>query len=115
MFVVTHVVSAVPLAWLPRLAACVGALVCAVPRLRRVALANLRVAFPEKNEADRRRIGRAAAANMVLTGLEFLWFARHPHQLKAIIDELEVQTGRQIMTVADIETATENSSTEKTE
>lgn len=86
VFLLTLVVSTVPLAWLPRLASCVGFLLWAVPSMRRLALANLQTAFPEKPEPERRRIGRAAAGNMVLIFFEFLWFARHPHRLKTLVD-----------------------------
>ncbi len=56
------------------------------PRPRRIILANLAVAFPEKTPDERRTVGRASCRNIALTFLEFLWFARHPHRLKAKVD-----------------------------
>ncbi|MEE9240422.1 MAG: lysophospholipid acyltransferase family protein [bacterium] len=41
-----------------------------VPRRRNVALMNLRIAFPEMDEKERRKVARASCRSFVLTGLE---------------------------------------------
>ncbi len=58
--------------WMQRgLAALLGETIFwCVPRRRRTALANLRVAFPEMAEDARRRIARASCRSFILTGLE---------------------------------------------
>ncbi len=63
-----------------------GRLLFRLPPQRRLILANLAVAFPEKTAVERVRIGRDSARNLILTFLEFLWFARHPHRLKSNVD-----------------------------
>jgi KDO2-lipid IV(A) lauroyltransferase len=55
-------------------------------KTRRVTLANVAVAFPEKSAAERTAIARASCRNIALTFLEFLWFARHPQRLRAKVD-----------------------------
>ena len=45
-------------------------------RDRRIALANLALAFPDRTPADRRRIARRSLQNFALVVLDLLWFAR---------------------------------------
>ncbi|MBT3380961.1 MAG: lysophospholipid acyltransferase family protein [Lentisphaerae bacterium] len=53
---------------------------------RQLAVANLTVAFPEWEDARRTEVFRESRVHAVLTGLEFLWFSRHPDRLAAAID-----------------------------
>ncbi len=45
-----------------------------VPRRRRIALMNLRIAFPEMDEKDRKKVARASCRSFVLTALESVKF-----------------------------------------
>lgn len=44
-----------------------------IPQLGRVSMQNLRAAFPEKSEAERKRIALRSLENLCLTAFEFLW------------------------------------------
>jgi Kdo2-lipid IVA lauroyltransferase/acyltransferase len=54
----------IPHRWLAALGAALGALVWTLGIRRRVALENLRLAFPEKSEAERREIARSTYRNL---------------------------------------------------
>lgn len=86
MFALVSVVARLPRHWLAGLAGVVGRALFAVPAVGRLMLTNLAIAFPDKAETERRVIGGAATAGMLLTFFEFIWFARHPEQLRAAID-----------------------------
>ncbi|MCQ2396723.1 MAG: lysophospholipid acyltransferase family protein, partial [Lentisphaeria bacterium] len=47
---------------------------------RRVTSANLAVAFPEKSDAERRRIARASIMHLILLGFDWLHQLKHPHE-----------------------------------
>lgn len=65
----------------------VGAVAYALGIRRAVALDNLRHAFPEKTEGERRRIARAAYANMALAAVEALCADRlSSEELEASVD-----------------------------
>ncbi len=70
------ILSALPGRVLRGLAYLVGLLAWTLGIRRRVALENLRHAFPEKTEAERRRIARGAYVNMALAALEALTSSR---------------------------------------
>lgn len=71
------VFAALPPALALRLGAGIGALLYLVAaRARRVALFNLRLAFPEKSSAERRRILRASCRNLGRLGAEFCHLPR---------------------------------------
>ena len=66
---------------------------------RRLVLANLALAFPEKDAAERHRIGRESVVHAVWNGIDFARSARHPeaiHQRVAISDRMheDFQVGR---------------------
>lgn len=83
-----------------------GQLACILGRLLRVLgrsqqrlmLANLHAAFPDWPAGRHADVARAATRNMVLTGLEFLWFTRHPQRLCAHVDMDQVE-GAEILAV----------------
>ena len=58
------IVSRIPRRWLEAFGVAVGTLVWALGIRRRVVLDNLRLAFPEKTEAERRAIARATFVNL---------------------------------------------------
>jgi KDO2-lipid IV(A) lauroyltransferase len=62
----------VPRGWLDALGAALGALVHALGIRRKVVLSNLRLAFPEKSEAERRDIARRTYRNLGRMVFEFL-------------------------------------------
>jgi KDO2-lipid IV(A) lauroyltransferase len=61
----------------------------AVPLRRSVVLANLRLALPELDAADRRRVARGVLAHVATTVLELLWTGPRRHQ--ALVDSVEVE------------------------
>ena len=79
-------VGCLPYRALPRFARMLALALRCVPSFRKLTLANLAVAFPEKSRAERRRIWRENCAHLALTFLEFLWFDRHPERLKTLVD-----------------------------
>ncbi len=83
---VASLAGILPRATLSPLAAITAALMGLWPPARRQALANLAIAFPELNPAARRRLAASSRRNLILTFLEFLWFSRHPEQLKPAVD-----------------------------
>ena len=64
MRILGWLVSRIPRRWLDAFGAFLGTLVWALRVRRRVVLDNLRLAFPEKTEAERRAIGRATLVNL---------------------------------------------------
>jgi KDO2-lipid IV(A) lauroyltransferase len=58
------IVSRIPRRWLEVFGAALGALVWGLRIRRRIVLENLRLAFPEKSEAERRAIARATFLNL---------------------------------------------------
>ncbi|MCX8004649.1 MAG: lysophospholipid acyltransferase family protein [Burkholderiaceae bacterium] len=77
----------------------------AVPR-RRVALANLRVCFPQWSEARRRQVARACFRNMARALLDHAVLARAPREVLAGyvraegVEHLRVQDGRPLLLIA---------------
>ncbi len=63
-----------------------GALFFLVPPVRKLMIANLKLAFPEKDIREIKRIGSESAKNTVLTALELFWFARHPRRLDDLVE-----------------------------
>jgi KDO2-lipid IV(A) lauroyltransferase len=63
-----------------------GAVLHALPRTRRVILANLAVAFPEMSEPERRRLARRNATSQMMTFLEFIWFVGRHQALAEKVD-----------------------------
>lgn len=60
----------------------VGRVVFAWPGARRLMTANVAAAFPGKSAAEARGIARESFANIVLTVLDFFWFAGRPDRLE---------------------------------
>jgi len=61
--------------------AVIGRLMFLIPPFRKLVLANLRVAFPDYDEARRRQIGRDSFVNLIRTLLEFFWFTNRPDRI----------------------------------
>jgi KDO2-lipid IV(A) lauroyltransferase len=60
-----------------------------IPSCRNLVMSNLKVAFPEKSEAERIRIGRAALKNTILIVLEFSWFSGSAKRIKKYVSHPE--------------------------
>jgi KDO2-lipid IV(A) lauroyltransferase len=69
-----------PMAWFA------GLFLRATPKFRKLVMANLRVAFPEREESELRRIMIENATLTPLTVLELFWFSTHPKALDTLID-----------------------------
>jgi KDO2-lipid IV(A) lauroyltransferase len=67
-----RLVARIPRRWLAAIGAALGALLWALGIRRRVALANLALAFPEKSEAERREIGRRTYRRLGESVFDFL-------------------------------------------
>lgn len=62
-----------------------GFFVYAVPSLRMLIIANLKVAFPEKESREIRQIARKSCTNVVLFGMEFFWFTNRHDKLAELM------------------------------
>jgi KDO2-lipid IV(A) lauroyltransferase len=92
-----RIVSLIPRSWLSALGAALGALVWALHVRRRIVLDNLRLAFPEKPEADRRAIARATFVNL---GRMISDFVRLPFLGEAELESIFVYEGREVLDAA---------------
>jgi len=63
-----------------------------LPRLRRVAEVNLRIAFPEWSEAQRKTVERGMLRNLGWMAAEFAWFPKHS---KENIEDVVVLDGHE--------------------
>jgi len=73
--------------------AVVGQILFWVPPFRKLVLANLRVAFPDYNDARIRQIGRDSFVNLIRTLLEFFWFTGAPERiLRHVIIDPDAQS-----------------------
>ncbi len=68
------------------LSSAAGAVLFAIPIIRRLIIANIRTAFPEKDRAEVRRLARENCSNIVLTVLEFLWFSGKSREIRDLVD-----------------------------
>jgi KDO2-lipid IV(A) lauroyltransferase len=83
-------ISRIPRRWLEAFGAALGALVWALRIRRRVVLDNLRLAFPEKTEAERLRIAKDTFLNL---GRMISDFARLPFAPKEDLERIFVYEG----------------------
>ncbi len=90
-------VSRIPRRWLEAFGAALGTLVWALRIRRRVVLDNLRLAFPEKPEAERRRIARATFVNL---GRMIADFVSLPFLRKEELERIFVYDGREVLEAA---------------
>ncbi len=63
-----------------------GTLMYWIPGFGSLCVENLRAAFPEKPEAEIRRIARESLCNLVRTLCEFFWVTSHPDRFEELID-----------------------------
>jgi KDO2-lipid IV(A) lauroyltransferase len=81
-----------PLKLLRVTAAMSGFLLFRIPPFRKLIIANIKTAFPEKTDCEIRKIASANARHLALTVLEFFWFAGKEKVLESITDETGVET-----------------------
>jgi KDO2-lipid IV(A) lauroyltransferase len=62
-----------------------GFILYLIPPFRKLVSANLRVAFPEKEEKEIRRLTRGNLKNTTLLALEFFWFRRNGKKVDASV------------------------------
>lgn len=60
-----------------------------VPSCRNLVMANLKVAFPEKSDAEIRQISRVSLINTILIFLEFSWFSGSAERIKKYVSHPE--------------------------
>src|SRR5690242_18241491 len=82
--------SRIPRSWLEAFGAALGTLVGALRVRRRVVLDNLRLAFPEKSEEERRTIAKATFVNL---GRMISDFVRLPYLTKEELESIFVYDG----------------------
>ena len=90
MRLIGWIVSRIPRRWLEAFGAALGATVWALRIRRRVVLDNLRLAFPERTEAERRAIARKTFLNL---GRMIADFVRLPFLRKEELDAIFVYDG----------------------
>lgn len=62
-----------------------GFVIFSIPQFRKLIIANLTIAFPEKKRCEIRKIARKNASNIALTGLEFIWFTKHEKKIDTLV------------------------------
>lgn len=60
-----------------------------VPSCRNLVMSNLRVAFPDKNEDELKKIGRESLKNTILIVLEFSWFSGSAERIRKYVSHPE--------------------------
>ena len=83
---IAWIIQRLPLGASRAFAAALAWLVFLVPTERRLILANLRLVFPEWDDARRGAVGRRSLRNLILGYLEFLWTWGRPDRLTALVD-----------------------------
>lgn len=79
------IVRLIPLKWLHSLASFCGFWMYIIPKVRKLIIANLQIAFPEKNICELRIIARKNTTSMVLSILEFCWFVDRHEKLNDLL------------------------------
>lgn len=67
----------------------IGLFLYLAPSFRKLVKANLKIAFPEKEDCEIRKIARKNATNLILFTLEFFWFIDRHNKLKKLMDFTE--------------------------
>ncbi len=57
-----------------------------IPSVKKLLCANIRIAFPEKDECEIRGISSRSATNLILALLEFFWFIDRPGKIEKFVD-----------------------------
>ncbi|MGE5316197.1 MAG: lysophospholipid acyltransferase family protein [Acidobacteriota bacterium] len=86
--ILAFVVTRLPLRTVQRFGMSIGSFIYRfVPFRKTVVMANLRLAFPEKTDAEREAIAREAYRNLFCTLIESLWFVRlTPELIREIVE-----------------------------
>ncbi|HCE43819.1 MAG TPA: hypothetical protein DET40_09755 [Lentisphaeria bacterium] len=63
-----------------------GSMFFLLPSVRRLLCANIRIAFPDKDDSEVRGIASRSASNLILALLEFFWFIDRPEMLEKYVD-----------------------------
>lgn len=64
----------------------IGRIFFLLPSVRKLLCANIKVAFPEKDVCEVRRMASKSASNLILALLEFFWFIDRPEKLEKYVD-----------------------------
>lgn len=76
----------IPLGFSRAIAPLFGWLAYLAPGFGKIALMNVRAAFPEKSDAEVRSVTRASFAHLFLTFMEFFWIKGRSEQFKEIVE-----------------------------
>jgi KDO2-lipid IV(A) lauroyltransferase len=68
-----------------RLGGLIGYLIYMVPSQKKLVLSNLKLAFPDKSEADLKTIAKKSTKGLVMVYIEFMWFYKSPARMKKYI------------------------------
>jgi KDO2-lipid IV(A) lauroyltransferase len=68
------------------ISAFVGRILYILPGFGNLLKANLKAAFPEKDEREIRKIAKNSISNLILTGFEFIWFSNRTNLVGEYID-----------------------------
>ena len=64
-----------------RFASLLGSLFIHVPEVKKLVMANLDIAFPEKSLQEKKKIARLSQTNLIMVFIEFLWFYGRAHKI----------------------------------
>jgi len=79
------IIKMLPLKALYAIATYAGFIMYMVPPFRKLVYTNLSTAFPEKSRSELKKLTRLNFANLVMTALEFIWFADSPERISKYI------------------------------
>ena len=82
VFLAFKTIRALPLSVLFGIAKSAALTIYIVPSFRKLLVANLKVAFPEKSSSEINALARKSFSNLVLSLLEFFWFMDKPERIE---------------------------------
>ena len=85
VMIIYYPVRMMPLKMVFAFADFIGFFLYLFPPFRKIVQANLKVAFPEKENREIRKLARKNATNLILFTLEFFWFINRHDKLKEIM------------------------------
>ena len=85
VFVCLYTIKLFTLKGARRIGRFLGSLLYCIPSQKKLALANLEIAFPEKTLDERKKIAKQAIKGVVTVFIEFMWFYKRPDRIKKYV------------------------------
>ena len=68
-----------------RVGAFLGSIVYMIPSQKKLVMTNLKLAFPEKDDAELKKIGKKSVQGLALSFIEFIWFYKSIKKMQKYI------------------------------